>query len=95
MSIMKFAVSEIVPEYARTENLGDDRRVAVGVRQLVATCAACQVTWRANRSSEPVPGTFRSQTNVIRLTCGCGQEDLIPLRPLLRHATGAHTIQLD
>jgi hypothetical protein len=90
----KFVIYEIVPRYERVANLGDDRRLPVGLRQIKASCNSCSTMWQADESTEPLAGTFRSYTSAVNLICHCGEEETLKLRPLLARATGAHKVVL-
>lgn len=88
-----FEINAYQPDYQRSGNMGDDRRVAVGIRSADVTCTACGAKWRATPSRNVAPGRFRTFTGNFSLRCkSCEREELIELRPLLLLAKGQHTV---
>jgi hypothetical protein len=90
-----FRIAAFVPDYQRSDNRGDDRRVAVGIRAADVVCSACGSTFRATPSRNPEAGHFRVHGGNFTLLCesqACGQQELIAFRPLLLQAKGQHTV---
>jgi hypothetical protein len=87
-----FKITAFVPDYQRSGNLGDDRRVAVGIRAADVVCGACGSTFRATPSRNPDAGHFRVHGSNFTLSCQsqvCGKQELIAFRPLLLQAKGS------
>jgi hypothetical protein len=92
-----FNITAIVPDYQRSGNIGDDRRIPVGLRAADVVCNACGTSWRATPSRNPEPGHFLTHIGNFTLVCkstSCGRDELIELRPLLLLAKGQHTVAI-
>lgn len=85
MEDSNFTVTDVVPFYAQSQNIGDNRRSAVGIARAFVSCKLCSASWTATKAREAAPGKLVSRMSDIVLVCPhCGETGSLPMRPLLR-----------